>query len=197
MASASAVSLERNRPQPGRMRVFLAACGAHALHDGFTDTLYVLLPTFQTVFGLDYAAIGGLRALYTGTMAGLQVPSTGLSRRLGPVGILAAGTTLAGAGYLCLGMSGGLAILALALVLGGAGSSTQHPIASRAEDRRERAFGIFYSATIGAGALSPIVYGFAGDALGLSMTAVAIAAIVLLTLPLAWTLRPALRTGGN
>src|SRR5580704_6474576 len=130
MTTASTISLDTERPRRGRVRVFLVACSAHALHDGLTDTLYVLLPIFQTAFGINYAAIGVLRALYAGTMAGLQVPSAALARRVGQVGILAAGTAIAGAGYLCLGASSGLAMLALALVLGGIGSSTQHPIAS-------------------------------------------------------------------
>ena len=130
MTTASTISLDTERPQRGRVRVFLVACSAHVLHDGLTDTLYVLLPIFQTAFGINYAAIGVLRALYAGTMAGLQVPSAALARRVGQVGILAAGTAIAGAGYLCLGASSGLSVLALALVLGGIGSSTQHPIAS-------------------------------------------------------------------
>ena len=130
MPNASAISLETRHPWRERTRVFVTACCAHALHDGLTDALYVLLPTLQTVFGVDYAAIGVLRALYAGSMAGLQVPAGMLGRRVGPVGILAAGTALVGAGYLCLGAAGGLATLALALVVGGIGSSTQHPIAS-------------------------------------------------------------------
>jgi MFS family permease len=36
--------------------------------------------------------------------------------------------------------------------------------------RRETAFGIFYTATIGARALSPVLYGIVGDAMGLSTT---------------------------
>jgi MFS transporter, FSR family, fosmidomycin resistance protein len=130
MTSASAKALEGKRSRPGRLRVFLTACCAHALHDGLTDTLYVLLPTFQVVFGINYAEIGTLRALYAGAMAGFQVPSAALTRRFGPVPLLVAGTAIAGIGYLCLGMTSGLAILALALALGGMGSSTQHPIAS-------------------------------------------------------------------
>jgi hypothetical protein len=58
------------------MRVLWVACGAHALHDGLTDTLYLLLPMWQAQFALSYAAIGILRALYTGAMAGFQVPAT-------------------------------------------------------------------------------------------------------------------------
>jgi FSR family fosmidomycin resistance protein-like MFS transporter len=128
MTSASTISFDTAKPR--RLRVFLTACGAHALHDGLTDTLYVLLPIFQAVFGINYAAIGVLRALYAGSMAGLQVPSAALARRVGPVGVLVIGTAIAGAGYLCLGAAGGLVMLGLALVLGGIGSSTQHPIAS-------------------------------------------------------------------
>ena len=61
-------------------------------------------------------------------------------------------------------------------------------------DRRETAFGIFYTATIGAGALSPVLYGFFGDTLGLPATTLLIATVVLLTLPLAWWLSPMLDT---
>ena len=45
-------------PARNQARVLWVACGAHALHDGFTDTLYVLLPLWQAQFALSYAAIG-------------------------------------------------------------------------------------------------------------------------------------------
>jgi FSR family fosmidomycin resistance protein-like MFS transporter len=114
----------------GRRQALWVACGAHALHDGLTDTLYLLLPILQTEFALTYAAIGVLRALYAGAMAGLQVPAAKLAQRIGGPSMLAAGTAVAGAAYLALGASSTLAILVLALILGGLGSSTQHPIAS-------------------------------------------------------------------
>src|SRR5262245_49502168 len=37
------------------------ACGAHALHDGYTDLIYVMLPIWQKEFGLGYAELGLLR----------------------------------------------------------------------------------------------------------------------------------------
>jgi MFS transporter, FSR family, fosmidomycin resistance protein len=117
-------------PARNKARVLWVACGAHALHDGFTDTLYVLLPMWQAQFALSYAAIGLLRALYTGVMAGFQVPVAPAARRMGGAKILAAGTATAAAAYLLLGTSYSVAALAVALVLGGLGSSTQHPIAS-------------------------------------------------------------------
>src|SRR5262249_60763520 len=106
-------------------RTMGVACGAHILHDGYTDLLYVLLPLWQAEFGLGYAEVGLLRALYTGSMAGLQVPAGALAGRLGGPLLLGVGTALAGFGYLIAGASTGFALLVVALVIGGAGSSVQ------------------------------------------------------------------------
>jgi len=131
MATALSTAPSRaDHPDRGPRRALWVACGAHALHDGLTDTLYLLLPILQTEFALTYAAIGVLRALYAGAMAGLQVPAAKLAQRIGGPSTLAAGTAVAGAGYLALGASSTFAILVFALILGGVGSSTQHPIAS-------------------------------------------------------------------
>ena len=111
-------------------RVLAVACGAHALHDGFTDLLYVLLPLWRAEFGLGYTEIGLLRALYAGAMVGFQIPAGMLAARFGGPLLLALGTALAGTGYLVAGASGGFLLLAAGLLVGGLGSSTQHPIAS-------------------------------------------------------------------
>src|ERR1700746_1085048 len=101
-------------PNRGRSRALWVACGAHALHDGLTDTLYLLLPILQTEFALTYAAIGVLRALYAGAMAGLQVPAAKLAQRVGGPRMLAAGTAVAGAAYLALGGSSTFAVTVVA-----------------------------------------------------------------------------------
>jgi MFS family permease len=115
-------------PAAVERRTLAVACGAHALHDGFTDLLYVLLPLWQAEFGLGYAEIGILRALYAGSMAGFQVPAAALAGRIGGPTLLALGTALAGIGYLLAGFSVGATMLMGALVVGGLGSSVQHPI---------------------------------------------------------------------
>jgi len=53
-----------------------------------------------------------------------------------------------------------------------------------APEARTRAFSIFYTGTIGSGAVAPIIYGLIGDAIGVPHALMVIAAIVLLTLPL-------------
>ncbi|MSO76507.1 MAG: MFS transporter [Alphaproteobacteria bacterium] len=103
-------------------------CGAHVLHDGYTDLLYVLLPVWQAEFGLGYAEVGMLRALYSGTMASLQVPAGLLAERFGERALLVLGTALAGVGFLVAGASTGFLMLAAGLAIGGMGSSVQHPL---------------------------------------------------------------------
>ncbi len=126
----SFVSTAWGRFQGVQRRVIGVACGAHILHDGYTDLLYVLLPLWQTEFGLGYAEVGILRALYVGAMAGFQVPSGAVAGRIGGPLLLGLGTALAGLGYLTAGASHGFWMLIAALVIGGIGSSVQHPIAA-------------------------------------------------------------------
>lgn len=113
-----------------RRRSLLAGCGAHAVHDGLTDVIYVLLPIWQAQFALSYAQIGLMRGAYSGMMAGFQLLASRAARRWGRERLLVGGTALAGLAYLLAGQAGGLTVLLLALVLGGLGASTQHPLAS-------------------------------------------------------------------
>jgi MFS family permease len=103
---------------------------AHALHDGYTDLIYIMLPLWQAEFGLTFAALGALRSMFVGAMAGLQIPAGFMAERFGAALILALGTALVGLGYCLAGMSTGFAMLLGALLIGGIGSSTQHTIAS-------------------------------------------------------------------
>jgi Major Facilitator Superfamily len=125
------------------MRTLVLASLAHALHDGFTDMIYVLLPVWQAEFALDYVALAVLRALYVGVLAVLQVPSAHLARQLNARTVLVLGTLLGAAGYALAGLSGGLVGLCASLALAGARGSTQHPLASAAVSRAygERARG--------------------------------------------------------
>src|SRR5260370_30296897 len=113
-------------------RTMGVACGAHILHDGYTDLLYVLLPLWQAEFGLGYAEVGLLRALYTGAMAGFQVPAGGLAERVGGPLLLGIGTALAGCGYLVAGARTGFALVVVGLIVGGGGSSRAPPVAAHA-----------------------------------------------------------------
>jgi MFS transporter, FSR family, fosmidomycin resistance protein len=128
-----------HRPERGdaaRPRRVLALAGtAHALHDGYTDLIYVLLPVWQVEFALGYGMLALVRGLYAGAMAALQLPAGILAERFGARTVLVAGTVLAAIGFAIAGMAGGLLGLGIGLALSGAGSSTQHPIAATAVAR--------------------------------------------------------------
>ena len=68
------------RTSPSRT---LAIAGtAHALRDGYTDLLQVLLPIWQSKFALSYSMVAVLRGFHAGTMASLRLPSGWLAERL-------------------------------------------------------------------------------------------------------------------
>jgi FSR family fosmidomycin resistance protein-like MFS transporter len=111
-------------------RAMGVACGAHALHDGYTDLIYVMLPIWQSEFGLGYAVLGLMKTVFSGALAGFQIPAGVLAERFGAAIVLALGTALAGLGYIFAGFSSGVAMLVAALFVAGLGASTQHPLGS-------------------------------------------------------------------
>lgn len=113
-----------------KRRALGVAGGAHILHDGYTDLVWIALPIWQAEFGLSYAAVGLLRMIYSGTLASLQIPASMVARRFGGGIVLALGTALSGLCYFIAGVSDGFFWLLIALFLGGLGAATQHPIGS-------------------------------------------------------------------
>src|SRR5205814_379329 len=61
--------------------------------------------------------------------------------------------------------------------------------------RVERAFALFYTGTIGSGAISPVLYGIIGDAVGARWATATTAMVALATFPLAFALAPRLTRG--
>jgi MFS transporter, FSR family, fosmidomycin resistance protein len=157
---AIATPIEPDRPaeaiadKSGKRRALAVASGAHVLHDGYTDLIWVALPIWQAEFGLSYAAVGMLRMVYSGTMASLQVPASRVAERVGAGTVLALGTALSGLCYCLAGAGHGFWWLMAALFLGGLGAATQHPIGSALVTRT----------FTGARSLSAFgTYNFAGD----------------------------------
>jgi len=108
----------------------ITCCGAHTLHDGLTDLLYVLLPMLAQAFGLNYSQVGLLRSVNKGAMAVFQLPAGLLSERLGERKLLAFGTVCAGISYIWLGFAPGFIAILIALFFAGLGASFQHPLSS-------------------------------------------------------------------
>ena len=153
MPTAVSQPTEAKKASSNRTRVLWTTCAAHALHDGYGDMIYALLPIWQAEFQLGYASLALVRGVYTGTMAVFQLSAGRLASWIGSRATLALGTLLAALGYAAAGLSGGLLGLCVALALSGSGSSTQHPLASGAVSR-----------AYGRNARGPLgIYNFAGD----------------------------------
>ncbi|WP_428376200.1 MFS transporter [Lichenicoccus sp.] len=159
-----------------KSRSLLAACLTHALHDGYTDGLYAFMPVWQVQFGLSYAALAVVRALYSATMGGLQIPADQALRAVSPRAALILSTGVASTGLLIMALPFGFAGLCVGLVVAGIGSSIQHPRGS-----------MLVTDSYGAASRRPLgIYNFSGD-LGKAV----LPALVAVLLPiLAW--RPVL-----
>ena len=146
------------RPSPPALtatksRKLLAACVIHALHDGYTDGLYAFLPIWQTQFRLSYAGLAVVRALYYGTMGGLQLPADRLLRKVSPRTALLLSTIAAAGGFIIMALPFGFVGLCVGLLIAGIGSSIQHPRGS-----------MLVTDTYGEASRRPLgIYNFSGD----------------------------------
>lgn len=113
------------------------------------------------------------------------------------VGILRTVVITEGLTAACIWGSIGLpleAVLVLCPILGLALNGTSSVLYGSVPDlvppeRRNHSFAVFYTATIGSGAISPILYGFVGDVAGLIPTLIIVGAVVLAALPLTLPLK--------
>ena len=132
-----------------RLRVLTSSGFAHFIHDGLTDTVYVLLPLWAAGFGLSHAQVGLLKSCLSTGLALFQVPSGYLAERFSERSVMVFGTALAGVGFLGLAVVESFLGMAIFLFAAGVGCSVQHPIASAqvstayANGRRRAALGTY------------------------------------------------------
>ena len=113
------------------------------------------------------------------------IPTVYLTEGLTTVGILA---------LLPLPLEAVLVLLpVIGIALNGTSSVVYGSVPELVEpEKRARAFSMFYTGTIGSGAVAPAVFGVVGDRLGLTITLIVVAFLCLLTVPLALLLKPSL-----
>jgi FSR family fosmidomycin resistance protein-like MFS transporter len=171
MTASADAAIAAAHSKSDERRAMGVACGAHALHDGYTDLIYVMLPIWQNEFGLGFAALGLMKTVFSGTLASFQIPSGFLAERFGAPIVLALGSALAGLGYCLAGLSNGVMLLVASLFVAGLGASTQHPLASS----------LIANAFAGPRSLRALgTYNFAGDIGKMTMPAAASLLFVIL-----------------
>ncbi|MBI2156036.1 MAG: MFS transporter [Candidatus Rokubacteria bacterium] len=186
-----------------RARAVLAtASGAHFVHDGFSDILYVFLPIWAAEFGLSYAQVGVIRTAYSGGMALFQIPAGLLAERWGERRLLAAGTAVTACGFVAAGAAGGFVSLLALLLLAGLGSGVQHPLSSSLVSKayetgaRRAALGTYnFSGDLGKVAV-PAAAAFAATLIGWRAAAAAYGALGLAAALIVFALLARLTAGG-
>jgi MFS family permease len=159
--------------------------------------MLTFLPFLLQAKGISTPMLGtALAMVFIGGAAGKFVCGW-LGERLGVTGTVLAtegGTAVCIVAVLLCPLGPTLALLPLlGLMLNGTSSVLYGTVPDMApSDGTERAFAVFYTGTIASGALSPIVYGFLGDHVGIQAATVTTALTALAIVPLALTLRPLL-----
>lgn len=108
-------------------RASLSVAGtAHAVQDGLTVAIFVLLPILAQTFGLSYAQVGLLKGLRSLSHAALELASGWFSEHIGAVRLIVLGLLLSGLGYLLVSIAPGLTAVALGFLVIGVGTACHH-----------------------------------------------------------------------
>jgi MFS family permease len=177
---------------------------------GMIDTaaraaVLTFLPFMLTAKGLTVAGVGAaLAVLFAGGAAGKFVCGL-VAERAGVIRTVVLTELATALGILTVVVAPLPVTLAALIPVGIALNGTSSVLYGTVADlvnpaRRARAYGLYYTLTIGASALAPVTYGALGDALGIPLALLVVAATVVVTVPLSLTLRrvtagPALPAG--
>jgi FSR family fosmidomycin resistance protein-like MFS transporter len=163
------------------------------LDSGVRMGFLTFLPFILTAKGASLPTIGfALSLVFIGGAAGKFVCGW-LGARLGVLAsvlLTEGGTAAFIVATLFLPLFASLLVLPLlGVMLNGTSSVLYGTVPELAPpERTERAFALFYTGTVGSGALSPVLYGFLGDLVGVNWATVATAVAALATFPLAFPL---------
>jgi MFS transporter, FSR family, fosmidomycin resistance protein len=178
----------------GRGFSALSAIGMidNATRTGFLTFMgFVLIAKGSSVAGVGLALslvfVGGATGKF---VCGLIADRVGVIRT---VVLTEAATTLTILAVVVSPLALALAVLpVLGVALNGTSSVLYGTVADLVSpERRARAYGLYYTLSVGASALSPSVFGLVSDAVGPAVALVVVGVVVLITIPLALVLRQA------
>jgi predicted MFS family arabinose efflux permease len=182
--------LERQR-QP---LAFALLMGIGVIDSATRMGFLLFLPFVLTQKGATLQTVGlAMTLIFAGGAAG-KLACAFIGARIGAIRTVWLTEGLTAAGILALSqlpLQAALLVLPLiGVALNGTSSVLYGSVPDLVEPAwRTRALSIFYTGTIGAGAIAPVLFGRLGDLFGVWSALTLVALFVLLTLPLAWLLR--------
>src|SRR3989442_908943 len=171
------------------------ALSAIGMIDNATRTgLLTFLPFALIAKGSTVAGVGSaLALLFAGGAIGKFVCGL-VAEKVGVIRTVVLTEAATAAGIVLVVVAPLPVVLAMLLPLGIALNGTSSVLYATVADlvtvdRRSRAYGLYYTLSVGASSSAPTVYGLLGDAAGVGPTLVVVALVVLVTIPLCLALR--------
>ena len=104
----------------------------HFIDDGFSDSIYILLPFIASELGLSFSQVGLLKGVATAAMSLFQIPMGLLGERIGELTVIAAGTMGLAGGFLILSQVYTFPLILLSLLFAKGTSGGQHGLGASA-----------------------------------------------------------------
>ena len=163
------------------------------IDDATRSAALTFLPFVMTGKGLDTEKISLLLTLVFTFGAAGKLGCGLLADRFGNVGVIVITEGITALAILAVVPVNPLLLVPVLAVFGfvlnGTSSAIYSAVAEAVHvERRARGYGLFYTLTLGVGTASPVLYGLLADAAGIGTAFVAMATILLTTIPLAWAL---------
>jgi MFS transporter, FSR family, fosmidomycin resistance protein len=126
----------------------------HFIDDGFSDSIYILLPFIASELSLSFSQVGLLKGVATASMSLFQIPMGLLGERIGELTVIAGGVMGLAGGFLMLSRVCTFPLILLSILFAKGTSGGQHGLGASALSKVFEASG--RRAAIG-------TYNFSGD----------------------------------
>src|SRR4030042_2582465 len=113
-----------------KVRALFSFSAFHFIDDGFTDSIYLLLPFIALEFNLSFSQVGLLKGVFSGSMSLIQFPLSLLGERIGELTVIAVGTLGLTTGFLILSKVYTFPLILLSLIFAKGTGGGQHGLSS-------------------------------------------------------------------
>lgn len=113
-----------------RTRSLFSFCAFHFLDDGFTDSIYILLPFIAVELSLSFSQVGLLKGIFSGSTGLFQFPLSLLGERVGELIVIVLGTFGLTGGFLILSRVYHFTAILCSLIFAKISGAGQHGLSS-------------------------------------------------------------------
>ncbi len=113
-----------------KVRALFSFSAFHFIDDGFTDSIYLLLPFVALELNLSFSQVGLLKGVFSGSMSLIQFPLSLLGERIGELTVIAMGTLGLTTGFLILSKVYTFPLILLSLIFAKGTGGGQHGLSS-------------------------------------------------------------------